>query len=150
MAFSILGAIMSLVLIVIQSIFTVAYYWDYSRATAKYELQIAILSIAAVNMILLIVSSAYSCCLCIACCGRTRKPAEQRVVFTYAVYPIQPISNQQTLGNQNISLNQHQQISINAQSSQQVCTSAPVAHTNPSFVNQPPPSYNQLDSKVPM
>jgi len=153
MGFSIAGAIMSVVLIVIQSILTGVYRYETHQTNSKFGLQIAILSLTAINMILLIVSSAYSCCLC--CCGQTRKPVGKNVVYV-AYDPNQPIPVQQTLGTYNypqagqtVFLNQHQQV-MTIQPNPQVSTSAPLSYTNPSMVNLPPPNYNQVNSKVQM
>jgi len=153
MGFSIAGAIMSFVLIVIQSILTGVYRYETHQTMPKFGLQIAIICLTAINMILLIVSSAYGCCLC--CCGRTRKPVGKHVVYV-AYDPNQPIPVQQTLGTYNypqagqtVFLNQHQQV-MTIQPNPQVSTSAPLSYTNPSMVNLPPPNYNQVNSKVQM
>jgi len=94
MGFSIAGACTSFILIILQSIFTTAWHWEARYTDAKFILQIAILSFTGVNIILLIVLSAYSCCLCESCCCRQSvNPVEQRVIFTYE--PREP--NHQTL-----------------------------------------------------
>jgi len=153
MGFSIAGTIMSITLIVIQSILTGVYRYETHQTMPKFGLQIAIICLTAINMILLIVSSAYGCCLC--CCGRTRKPVGKHVVYV-AYDPNQPIPVQQTLGTYNypqagqtVFLNQHQQV-MTIQPNPQVSTSAPLSYTNPSMVNLPPPNYNQVNSKVQM
>jgi len=150
MGFSTAGAVMSFLLIVIQSSLTVAFRWEVYASTSKYRLQVAIMGTTGLNFILLIISSAYSCCLCKSCCCRqSRKPVEQRVVYV-PYNPNQQVNYQPTPGtfnypqeSQTVLVNQQQQLMKNVQPNQQIPGSSPMTCTNP-------PQYDQLDSKTPL
>jgi len=95
MGFSIVGACMSFILILLQSILTVSHRWKTIETPAKYGTQIAIMCTAGINFILLVISSACSCCLCKSCCGQSRRPIEHRIVYTYVSGdPNQQVANQ--------------------------------------------------------
>jgi len=98
MGFSIVGAIISFVLIVLQTYLYESWMYMYADYNAfKYGLQIAIMSTTGINSILLITSSVYSCCLCIPCCGQSIKIVEHQIVCTYLPYdPNQQVANQPT------------------------------------------------------
>jgi len=98
--FSTAGAVMSFVLIVIQSFLTHEYQYYRFEVPAKYELQIVILCTTGVNFVLLIISSAYSCCLCKCCCRQLRSSVEHRVVYTYVTHDAkQPLPKPGTVHN---------------------------------------------------
>jgi len=153
MGFSVAGAVMSFILIFLQSILTVFNRYRYYDTPAKYGLQIAIIATTGINFILLITSSAYSCCLCKSCCGQSRRPVEQRVIYV-PYYPNQQVPNQPTQGtiiypqgSQTVFPNQ-QQLMTNVQTNQQTLASVPTTYTNQP--NDVPPQYNQLNPDKPM
>jgi len=163
MGFSIVGACMCFVLLVLQSILTVVYRYETRNHMFKFGLQIAIMCTTGINMVILITSSAYSCCLCKCCCGKSKRPVEQQVVYTYASnYPIQQVSNQPIPGtlsypqpNQLVmtNLQPNQIVMTNSQPNQIVMTNVKPnqqVYTNQSFQNTEPPHYNQVSTKAPM
>jgi len=93
--FSIVGSVMSFVLILLQSDITVNHRWRTAETPAIFRLQIAILCTTGINFILLIISSALSCCLCKCCCRQSKRPIEHRIVYTYVPgNPNQQVTNQ--------------------------------------------------------
>jgi len=145
MGFSIAGACMSFLLIVLQTLLTIAQGYRY-YSESKFGLQVTIMVVTGINMILLIISSAYSCCLCKSCCRKSVKPVERQIVFAYQN---QQVPNQQTPGSliypqesQRVFHNQ-QQTMTSLQPTQQ--TSSPVAFTNQHFLNQQPQQHGQVD-----
>merc|ERR1719376_1500043 len=106
---------MSFLLIVLQSIITTSPIYRYD-SKSKFGLQITIMVITGINMILLIISSAYSCCLCKSCCRKSVKPVEPQIVFAYQN---QQVPNQQTPG----TLNHPQESQRVFQNQQQTMTS---------------------------
>jgi len=155
MGFNIAGAFMSFVSVVTQSILTFSFRYFTHETPSKLGLQIAIISTTFINMVLLITSSVYSCCLCKSCCGQSRRPVEQRVIYV-PHYPNQQIltdltsgTNIYSQGSQTVFPNQQQNAMRNVQQNQQVLASAPpMAYTNrPNIL---PPQYNQLNLEKPM
>jgi len=133
MGFSIAGACMSFLLIVLQTLLTTSIHSHDSES--KFGLQVTIMVVTGINMILLIISSAYSCCLCKSCCRKSVKPVEPQIVFAY--------QNQQVPNQQTPVFHNQQQTMTSFQPTQP--TSSPVAFTNQHFLNQQPQQHGQID-----
>jgi len=153
MGFSIAGAIMSFVLIFIQSILTAGWRYKSWETPAKYGLQIAIMATTGINFILLIVSSGFSCCLCKSCCGQSRRPFEQRVIYVPYI-PNQQVINKPTQGTINypqgsqIVFPNQQLMTANVQPNQQTLAPTSMIYTNLQTVV--PPQYNEIKIEKPM
>jgi len=85
MGFSIVGAIFSSLLVILQPVFLTINL--FLGVPAIFALQIVITVVAFVNFVLLIVTASFSCCLSNSCCGNTSTAAPQIV---YIPYPNQP------------------------------------------------------------
>lgn len=135
MGFSIVGASALFIVMFYQSVLTELYRLGYAGIDFKYGLKISILCITGINFILLIVSSAYSCCLCKSCCGQSVKIVEQQVIYV----PYDP-NQQDSVQQKPVFFNQQQETNV-SQPNQHVPTVQ-----NPD--NIPPPQYDQLNSQT--
>jgi len=81
MLFSILGALSSSVLVILQLIYAFATKDAFGASEPVFYIQLVISIVAFVNLVLLIVSSCYSCQLCNGCCGDTSNSATTKVVY---------------------------------------------------------------------
>jgi len=124
MGFSIVGAVFAALLSILELAFLTSYY------SSVYALQWTIFSASALNMILLIVSASYSCCMMgCGCCN------EQQPGVAYATYqgPAAPVYVVSAAGAQG---NQPQYVTVNPSQVQQL-------NGNPVYVVQPQMMQNQ-------